>query len=71
VEQSTRIDVAAPVEQVYEVLREVELWREWAPTVISVRRLDDGPLAVGSRVWAEQPGRTPSRTGASCAPPVA
>jgi uncharacterized membrane protein len=53
-EQSTRIDVEAPVEQVWEVLREVELWPEWAPTVTSVRRLADGPLAVGSRVGVEQ-----------------
>ncbi|WP_460683527.1 SRPBCC family protein [Modestobacter lapidis] len=47
VEQSTTIDVEASVEQVWEVLREVGQWPEWAPTVTSVRRLDDGPLAVG------------------------
>ena len=59
-EQSTRIDVEAPVQQVWEVLREVERWPEWAPTVTSVRRLDDGPLAAGSRVRVEQPRIPPT-----------
>jgi uncharacterized membrane protein len=55
VEQSTRIDVEAPIERVWEGLREVERWPEWAPTVTSARRLEDGPLAVGSQVRVEQP----------------
>ena len=55
VEQRTRIDVEAPVKQVWEVLCEVVRWPQWASTVTSVRRLDDGPLAVGSRVRVEQP----------------
>ena len=59
-ELSTRIDVEAPVEQVWAVPREVERWPEWAPTVTSVRRLDDGPLAVGSRVRVEQPRIPPT-----------
>jgi uncharacterized membrane protein len=42
-EQSTKIDVEAPVERVWELLREVERWPEWAPTVTSVRRLDEHP----------------------------
>ena len=46
-EQSTKIDVEVPGDQAWEVLCEVELWPEWTPAVTSVRRLEDGPLAVG------------------------
>jgi len=60
VEQSTRIEVRAPVGKVWAVLAEVERWPEWAPTVTAARRLDDGPLAVGSRVRVEQPRIPPT-----------
>ena len=59
-EQSTSIDVEAPVDRVWEVLRDVERWPEWASTVTSVRRLDDGPLAVGSKARIEQPKIPPT-----------
>ncbi len=65
-EQSIRIDVEASVERVREVLREAERWPEGAPTVTSVRRLDDGPLAVGSRVRVEQPRIPPTSFPPDC-----
>jgi hypothetical protein len=61
VEQSTRTDVEAPVEQVWEVLRGVERWPEWAPTVTRFDGWTTGrsPSAPGSG-WSSPGSLRPS-----------
>jgi hypothetical protein len=55
------IDIQAPLERVWEVLRDIEHWSEWTPTVISVRALNPGPLAVGNGAIVCQPKLLPAR----------
>lgn len=42
-------DFAAPVERVWEIITDLESAPSWVPDLISVRRIDAGPLQVGSR----------------------
>ena len=48
-------DIQAPPDPVWDAIRNVEYWSEWTPTIISIRLLDRGPLAVGTRAIVRQP----------------
>ncbi|MEZ5228405.1 MAG: SRPBCC family protein [Acidimicrobiales bacterium] len=51
------IEIAAPVERVWDLTIDVESWPEHTPTITSVERLDDGPFGLGSRARIKQPAQ--------------
>lgn len=55
IEFNTSIDIDAAPDTVWSLMRDVEGWTEWTPTVIAVEPLSPGPLAVGSRYRLTQP----------------
>jgi hypothetical protein len=59
-EFSVTIHIAASPDQIWSVMRDVERWHEWTPTVTSIRKKDPGPIAVGSRLFIRQPKLPPA-----------
>ena len=58
--QSITVDIAAPAERVAAVMKDVERWPEWTPTVKRIKRLDGGDFRVGSRLMISQPKFPPA-----------
>ena len=57
---SITIEIQALPERVWAVMRDVERWHEWTPTVKSIKRFGAGKLGVGSRLLIRQPKLPPA-----------
>ncbi|HVY93959.1 MAG TPA: SRPBCC family protein [Bryobacteraceae bacterium] len=56
----TTIEIQAPPDRIWAAMRDIERWSEWTPSVIDIRLLDHGPIAVGTRAMVRQPKLLPA-----------
>jgi uncharacterized membrane protein len=55
------IDISATPERVWQVMADIERWPDWTPSIISVRKLSDGPFGAGTAAAVRARG-TPEST---------
>jgi len=56
---SITVDIAAPTARVWAVIRDVEQWHDWTPSITSVELLD-GTFGLGHRARVRQPRLLPA-----------
>lgn len=54
------VDIAAPPERVWQVMTDIDHWHEWTDSVSSIKRLNNGPFAVGTLLLMKQPKFPPA-----------
>lgn len=57
---SRSVDINAAPDAVLALMSDVERWPEWTASVTSIKRLDSGPFAIGSRARIRQPKLPPA-----------
>ncbi|MGE0039551.1 MAG: SRPBCC family protein [Vicinamibacterales bacterium] len=56
----TIVDIDAPPDTVWPIIRDVERWHDWTRSITSVKLLGGRPFAVGTRALVRQPKLPPA-----------